>query len=511
VAGRLVTAIAAVVLAACGDSATLPAPPSSEARQLLPLQADGVTIRDALGRQVLLRGLNHIGLRSNATRPAYRVDGVVSPSEILFDLQDVEDADFAFIASMGFSVLRPVFTWEFAQPDPPPAPYNEAYFALITAFLDRAAAHGLYVVFDFGQFGWGRGAGGNAGAPDWTLSETCLSLPPRFGNEPPQASARVGCAFVEFWQNEVVQGAGLQDHYIALWEEVMRRYRDHPAVVIADLFNEPYGGLIPPVLLEISYLYPFYRRLAAAIRAIDPQIVIGFQPELYHSLGIPTPAPEAIGIDNAVFLPHNYTAAYFTQRANPAYLPGQDLLTRADLATTAEDARTLGTPFAIGETGWTRTTTADGVGGPIDATDPTAPPKFGRDLTRLANELRIGWMWFAYSSTDQAYGLFPDGQLDEATVRAIATPFPRAVAGLETIAFDPDTRRLHLTMQPGPLPAEISVPVRWQYGEGACVEVEGGVPPMRFDPARAILTLDATPASLSITPLADPASCDAVL
>jgi endoglycosylceramidase len=500
---RAVTTVACALLGACANGTADVAP--SPAGEVPALHADANTLRDTRGRQVILRGLNHIGLRSNATRPAYRVDDVLTPEAELFDLQDLEDEDFAFIASMGFNLLRLVVTWEFAQPDPPPAPYNEAYFARIDDFLDRAAAHGFYVIFDFGQFGWSRAAGGNAGAPDWALSDMCASFPGRQGNEPPQATARVGCAFMEFWQNEPIEaadGAGVQDLYVDLWREVMRRYRDHPAVVIVDLFNEPYGALIPPVVFELSFLYPFYRRLAEAIREIDADVIIGVQPELYHSLGIPTPAPEAIGIDNALFLPHNYTVAYFVQRLDPSYPPAQDLITRADFELTALDAQTLGTPFLIGETGWTRTTTADGVGGPVQASDPTAPPQFGADLVALSDELKIGWSWFAYSSTDEAYGLFPGGVLDEPLIHAIATPFPRAIAGeIESIAFDPQTRRFEMQVtSPGPAPAEIAMPMSWQYPDGACVTVDGRMERIPYDPGRSVLVLPGTPAELTIEP-----------
>lgn len=510
----------ALLLVACGESATSGhAGIVASSSSLPPLRVQDGVLQDTQGREVLLRGLNHIALRSNGSRPPYRVDGVVTPPELLFDLQDVQDEDFARIASFGFNFIRPVFTWEFAQPDPPPAPYNEAYFRLIDAFLDKAAAHGLYVVFDFGQFGWGRGAGGNAGAPDWTLSDTCLALPPRLASEPPQASARVACAFIEFWQNEPVHGIGLQDAYLALWQEVMRRYRDHPAVVMVDLFNEPYGGLIPPLLLETAYLHPYYRKLAAAIREIDPDIVVGFQPELYHSLGVPVPATQAIGIDNAIFLPHNYTAAYFLQRVTPAYLPGQDLLTQLDFQLTAEDARTLGTPMLIGETGWTRTTAVDGVEGPVPSTAPDAPPKFARSLQRIANRLKIGWTWFAYSSVDTAYGIAVDDVVDAPLMRELATPFPRAVGGrIDTLSFDRGTRRYEQRIaQSGAQAAEIALPLSWQYPEGACIAIDGraaarvladgrlepfaAAPALRYDAARALLTLAQTPALLSIAPL----------
>ncbi|HEY0973160.1 MAG TPA: cellulase family glycosylhydrolase [Solimonas sp.] len=526
---RALSLLAVLCLVACGasDAPSRSQPNPGFAPALLPLRAQDSVLRDIQNREVLLRGLNHIALRANGRRPAYRVDGVQTPFDVLFDLQDVQDEDFDRIAAFGFNFIRPVFTWEFAQPDPPPAPYNDAYFQLIDAFLDKAAAHGLYVVFNFGQFGWSRAAGGNAGAPDWAISDTCRGLPGPVGSAPPQLSVRVGCAFMDFWENEVVHGVGIQDAYIDLWREVMRRYRDHPAVVMVDLINEPYGGLIPPLLLETAYLYPFYRRAAAAIREIDPDIVIGFQPELYHSLGIPVPATQAIGIDNAIFLPHNYTAAYFSQRVDPSYVPVvQDALTYADFLLTVEDARVYGTPMLVGETGWTRTTSVDGVEGPIDASDPTAPPQFARSLTRIANEMKFGWSWFAYSSVDPAYGIVLEDVVDEPLMRQLATPFPRAVGGdLDRIVFDADSRRFELQVErPTTASIELALPLTWQYPQGACISVDGR-PTLsvssngdlqkldsdsdidwRFDAQRALLSGSRTPARLTITALAS--GCD---
>lgn len=477
---RIGAVSASLLLAACGgngnpDESTRGSQLTANASAMPWLRAENNRIVDEWGRTVILRGFNHIALRSDRNHPPYRdASGNPTPVADLFEFQDLEDADFAAIAAMGVNALRPVVTWEFAQPDPPPAPYNQAYFQLIDDFIAKAKAHGLYVIFDFGQFGWGRASGGNAGAPDWTISETCASLPGPTGNAPPQASASVGCNYYNFWQNTENHGAGLQDHYIALWRFVAARYREEPAVAMYDLYNEPFGGPIPPGLFELGFLFPFYERLAAEIRAIDPRHAVAFQPELFHSIGIPTPIARPLAIKNAIYIPHEYTASYFVQRLNPAYAPLQDTVTRHYLDIAGIEAQIFGTPWLIGETGWTRSTHADGVGGPIETVDHEAPRQFARDFTRAADERQLGWIWFAYSSIDEAYGINFGGTFDEALIRELARPFPRAVAGrVKSFSFDAGTgiyQQIWLDNPGGH--HEIALPLGWQYPGGACISID---------------------------------------
>ncbi len=477
---RLLPLLAALYMSACSDHNDASTVVDQQVAQAMSwLQADGNRIADELGRTVLLRGFNHIGLRSDRNHPPYRdEEGRTNPAAELFELQDIEDSDFAAIAGMGLNSLRLVVTWEFAQPDPPPAPYNEAYFRLIDNFIAKAKAHGLYVIFDFGQFGWGRAAGGNAGAPAWTISDTCASLPGPTGSAPPQASASVSCNYFNFWQNDENNGAGLQDHYVNLWRFVAQRYRDEPAIAMYDLLNEPFGGPIPPGVFELQFMFPFYQRLSAAIREIDPRHAIAFQPELLHAIGVPTPVAAPIGIDNAIYIPHEYTASYFIQRVNPAYTPLQDPITQLYLNIANTEAQIFSTPWMIGETGWTRSTEADGVGGPIPAIDEQAPRDFARDFTRAADAFQIGWQWFAYSSIDEAYGINFGGELDDPLIRELARPFPRAVGGeLIAFSFAPETGiyQQQWRNNPGGM-HEIALPMAWHYPDGICITVDDAAP-----------------------------------
>ncbi|MGH8504689.1 MAG: cellulase family glycosylhydrolase [Stenotrophobium sp.] len=505
--------IAGLLLAACGNSSA-PAGELAQAPPTLPFISAGSTrLTDALGREVILRGYNVIALRSDRNHPPYRnADGTINPPSRLFDLQDLDDADFDFIASMGVNALRLVVTWEFAQPDPPPAPYNEIYFRLIDDFIAKARAHGLYVVFDFGQFGWGRITGGNAGAPDWTVNATCRALPNAPANLPPQASGSAGCAYFDFWTNEKVSGVNLQDAYLNLWRYVARRYRDEPAVAMYDLYNEPFGGPLPPGVFELGYLYPFYQKLSRAIREIDPRHTVAFQPEILHSLGVPTPFATPLDIPNSIYIPHEYTIAYFTQRADPSYTPLQDDITQTYLDVAASEAATYKTPWMIGETGWTRSTSADGVGSPIPIVDADAPRRFAHDFTAAADDRKLGWLWFAYSSADPAYGINYSDKPDLPLIAILSRPFPRAIAGqVQSFHFDPDSGEYRQsTTDIFDQASEIALPLSWQYPQGACIyddqqplgriDADGTSTSasMRFDAKRQVLRLQAIPATLRI-------------
>lgn len=59
----------------------------------------------------------------------------------------------------------------------------------------------------------------------------------------------------------------------ALWREIARRYRDEPAVLGYELLNEPISTYNDEDILNPG-LEPYYARLTAAVRAVDPNHII---------------------------------------------------------------------------------------------------------------------------------------------------------------------------------------------------------------------------------------------
>lgn len=146
----------------------------------------------------------------------------------------ITQKDIQFIRAQGFNVIRVPLHWKLFQTD------EAEGFRLLDRVVQWSREAGLYVVLDLhaapgGQTGYNIDDG--HGYPWLFLDE------------------------------------GEQQQTIALWARLAKHYRNEPAVLGYDLLNEPipnWGGYesFHP-LLE-----PLYRRIATAIRAVDPHHIL---------------------------------------------------------------------------------------------------------------------------------------------------------------------------------------------------------------------------------------------
>jgi hypothetical protein len=102
-----------------------------------------------------------------------------------------------------------------------------------------------------------------------------------------------------------------QDHYIAFWEKLARRYKSHPAVWGYDLLNEPVqNDPSPPGVAD--YLGTQVRA-ARAIRAVDPDVPIFIAAAKSDSAsGFRTLEP--VDIPNVIYQVHMYAPGEFTHQ-----------------------------------------------------------------------------------------------------------------------------------------------------------------------------------------------------
>jgi endoglycosylceramidase len=187
-------------------------------------------------------------------------------------------------------------------------------------------------------------------------------------------SEAVQTALDHFWANRpAADGVGLQDHYASVWRHVARRFKDEPAVLGFDLMNEPipgrdagktqrvmlarlaellaqrpggpaltaeqlgdvqgtaegrrqltgwladlelYQGMLEagtPIMQEFDrkQLQPFYARVRRAIREVDTQHLIFFEPAMSANLGMRSvlvPLADELGRRDPqqVYAPHGY-------------------------------------------------------------------------------------------------------------------------------------------------------------------------------------------------------------
>jgi len=178
---------------------------------------------DAQGRVAILHGVNVV-----PTAPATTAD---------FD-----DADAAFLARNGFSLVR--LGWQLSALEPTPGHFDEQYLATLKRTADLLARHGIYTLIDMHQDEWGPSIG-IRGFPGWMTLDDGLPAPPT-GQVHPLGywtSPAINRAWKNFWANRpVADGRGVQDVLAGQWRRVARRFRNQPLVLGYDMLNEPYPG-----------------------------------------------------------------------------------------------------------------------------------------------------------------------------------------------------------------------------------------------------------------------------
>jgi hypothetical protein len=116
-----------------------------------------------------------------------------------------------------------------------------------------------------------------------------------------------------------------QDHYVALWEKIARRYQANPAVWGYDLINEPVQNKPSPP--GVADYLGTQIRAATAIRAIDSRVPIFIAAAEWDSAaGFRQLKP--VAVSNVIYQVHMYVPGEFThqgvgnERTNIAY-PGK--------------------------------------------------------------------------------------------------------------------------------------------------------------------------------------------
>ena len=156
----------------------------------------------------------------------------------------LDDAFFAKYVANGFNLIRLAVQW--ANLEPRPGAYSESYLASLDRIFRLAEQYGVYILLDMHQdlYSGFNGVGGGDGAPDWAcLTDGYAAKPYKFVWAEAYVFGRwVHRCFDHFWNNDPVDGLGLQDRYAALWQMLARRYGDSPALFGYDLLNEPAPG-----------------------------------------------------------------------------------------------------------------------------------------------------------------------------------------------------------------------------------------------------------------------------
>ncbi|MFN2110558.1 MAG: cellulase family glycosylhydrolase [Anaerolineae bacterium] len=439
---------------------------------------------DAQERHVILHGINLVN-----KNPA---EGYVF---------DAGPELFAALRDWGFNVLRFGVIWDGLEPEP--GVYDEAYLERIDQQIAWAKEAGLLVFLDMHQdlysvlFSDGAPAWATLtdGTPHLDLGGVW--------SDAYFTSMAVQTALDNFWSNTPApDGIGLQDHYARMWAHLAQRYADEPAVIGYDIMNEPFPGSaaaqaqaamfargaellasVAPSLadsvedlmnqwltaegrstilqllrdielytqvidvtesiystFEKTQLMTLYRRVAQAIRAVDPASALFLETTMGSNMGVYSGIkPVILDGDRAdtgardpaqVYAAHGYDLVVDTPDIAAASPERVELIFRRHGAT----AHHLGMPMLVGE--W-------GAYGRNPGTLPAA-----WHVVHQFEKLLCSDTYWAYEPGIEHFPCF----------QAIQRPYPERVAGtLQSYHYDPESGVFTCTWEED---GQITVPSR---------------------------------------------------
>ncbi|GGP88013.1 glycoside hydrolase family 5 protein [Streptomyces roseolilacinus] len=436
-------ALTALLAGACPAAGAATAPePATPAASTATAAARIPDLTDDRGRVLTLRGWN-------VEDKTHRGDAALSA---------VTERHFRDLAAHGFDFARLLVFWD--DLEPVRGRYSEAYLRKIERVLDWARAYRVHVVIDAHQDVFGP-AFGHRGVPEWATRTDGLPFTPHpddwFAEYFEPAVQR---AFTHLYEDEDLRRA-----QAAMWRVLADRFGDHPAVLGYDLINEPMGELrdgedLPAAArrIEAEQLTPMYRRLAAAVRAVDRDGWLFVEPTPIIGEGVPTGLGR-IDDPKVVYAPHFYSTA---MEAGADYDPAAGWIEAYEAAVVAYP-RTHRVPVVVGE--W----------GPPDSSLPNMG-RFHRDALASLNRYSSGWAGYVWCYGGGYCALDAEGRFRAHKGLTVA-PYATAVAGeVRDEVHAPDAYRVTYTARPGA--TELSLPPSprgWRVG------VEGRARPGRTE------------------------------
>lgn len=424
------------------------------------LQRDGALLRDALGREVWLRGVN-TGGRSKFP-PFMPFAFAESGLELHADAPTFDDALAGYAdqaASWGVNVVRMPFSWEGLEPER--GTFDTAYLARYTAMIDAFAERDVRVIVDFHQDVFARPYCGD-GFPLWAMPDNdgTLEIPPFeecedwfFGylgsRTPPQL------AFDRFWADE----DDLQGAFEQMWTYMAGETWDRAGVIGYEIINEPHPGTDAHQPWGREVLTPFYSRVGAVITDAAPGALVFFDGTGTDTTdGTPTPdLPEG---ETMVYAPHYYHPLVFAGGLRE----GIEVDVEPGIGAFAEAAADWGVPALMGEFGSKtgNSLAADYLRSNYDAYDRFAMHATAWEFSRAPED------W-----NNEGFGLV-DIELNETpSVDALVRAYPRAVSGnITSFTFDADDGSAELRFAAEPGVTELAAPARL-YPEPPQVTLEG--------------------------------------
>ena len=348
---------------------------------------DGRWLTDADGRVVLLHGVNLVA------------KGQETPAERGFDEDDAQ-----WLQDHGFDAVRLGLSPDAFMPTP--GVVDQTYLTSFAATAQMLTDHGLLVLIDLHQDGWGPVTAGN-GFPEWATfthgaENTHTGFPLYYVTNP-----AIQAAFDSFWANEEAAGVGLQDHVATMFEALAGALGSNPNVLGYDILNEPWPGSdwnpcyqgngCPDQ--DASGLDQLHAKVTAAIRSKDSDHLVFGEPYVLFNFGTAPTHISLPGDDPRSGMSwHMYTTdPSFEPKVIANAIDWSERTGGALLNTEFDEAKTIG------------------------------------DINRMVGELDnalLPWMWWSYDGfVHDMTSPLTDATIDLDERDALVRPHPVQVAG----------------------------------------------------------------------------------
>jgi endoglycosylceramidase len=391
--------LVAIGLVLAGLPAAAALPDMSE--PVAPLSHRGRWFTDALGRVVILRGVNFV-----EKSPPFH------PAGVGFD-----DDDGDFLVDHGFNVVRLGVVFEALMPEP--GVLAPGYVESLAESVDMLAARNTFVVLDFHQDGYGPATHGN-GMPAWSTITDGLPNPPDPFPFYYVTNPALQRAFENFWANRTgPDGVPLQTHYAAAARALAERFADEPYLLGHEAMNEPWPGADWDTCVqgcpekEKERLVPFYRRFSTAVRKADRNGFVFVEPFVLFNFGRSDTSLPGVGRPRNALSFHVYAAT-----------PAEDLavMDRAISASERNDDALLATEWGA-----------------------TNDPARIRRITEQFDSRLLSWTFWAYNENVIRQTEEPPAgaNLRPDVVASLTRPYPVATNGTPLeLSFDTTKRVL---------------------------------------------------------------------
>ena len=415
------------------------------AGNLDPLHVDSRFLRDSGNRAVILRGVTTI-TRNNDGKP-----------------MTMTAADYDRIRAWGFNAQQIRLEGCKLGLLPPCKP-DPSYLDKLESWVAMGEERGIYTLFKVTTYDI-PGLGFNA----------------QFGKK----------AWDKVWD----VSTGYQDQFIAGWKPVWAHFKGRASVVGYDILNETSPGSNTPHFNH-DFLLPFYRRVLAALREVDAEKLLLFQPALRADDSL-----EPLGGEHVMFAPH-----YYPNYGDP------DAMWRRLL----DDGAKAKVPMLIGEYGLPNTPFKTSV-----ITVKAATPERDQADAALFDRNGLSTIKTWYTSVGN-WSLLTDAGEEHPRLQYFSRPFPQRTAGTpKGFRFDFATGDWTCDWEPDSAisaPTVVFVPLKRHFPRGfkitasdglkletdrqSATGLKGKAKAYRYDFATEILTVsDRKVRSLEISPL----------